>query len=99
MSALSPAIRSGPAVAVLLALALAVPAMARDANASHHYSISGSLTRASAPVQGGPLRCSRTSRNRDLVEQSGDRFVMNARLAEQPLGCGSDKIFANGFDP
>lgn len=101
MAALSPAIRSGPALAVLIALVLAAPAMARDANASHHYSISGSLTRASAPAQGGSLQMqSSVSRaSSTLVEQAGAGFVLNAKLAEQPLGCGSDTIFENGFDP
>jgi hypothetical protein len=99
MSALSPAIRSGPALAVLIAVVLATPAVARDANASHHYSISGSLTRVSAPVQGGSLQMQSHVSPSNLVEQSGDQFVLNARLADQPLGCGSDTIFANGFDP
>lgn len=99
MSALSPAIRSGPALAVLIALALATPAVARDANASHHYSISGSLTRASASVQGGTLQMQSSVSRPTIVEQAGAGFVLNAKLAEQPLTCGSDTIFANGFDP
>jgi len=100
MDALSPAIRSGP-LAVLIALALAAPAVARDANASHHYSIYGSLTRQSAHVQSGPLQMqSRVSKpTATLVEQAGEGFVLNARLAEQPLGCAGDTIFQNGFDP
>ena len=100
MAALSPAIRSGP-LAVLIALALASPAGARDANAPHHFSISGSLTRASAPAQGGPLQMqSRLSKpTATLVEQAGEGLVLSAKLAERPLGCTGDTIFANGFDP
>jgi len=101
MATLSPAIRSGPIVA-LIALALAGPALARDANAPHHYSISGSLTRATAPApQGGSLQMqSRVSKpTAALIEQAGEGFVLSAKLAERPLGCGSDTIFANGFDP
>lgn len=102
MSALSPAIRSGPVLAVVIALALATPAGARDAGSSHHYSIYGSLTRASAPApSGGVLQMqSHVSRQMStVVEQSGEGFVLNAKLAEQPLGCAGDTIFANGFDP
>jgi hypothetical protein len=100
MAALSPAIRGGP-LAVLIALALASPAGARDANAPHHFSISGSLTRASAPTQTGSLQMqSRLSKpTAALLEQSGAGFVLSAKLAEQPFGCGSDTIFENGFDP
>lgn len=99
MAALSPAIRSGP-LAVLIALALASPANARDANAPHHFSISGSLTRASAPAQGGSLQMqSRLSTpTAALVQQGGAGFVLSAKLAEQPFGCASDTIFQNGFD-
>jgi hypothetical protein len=100
MAALSPAIRSGP-LAVLIALALASPAGARDANAPHHLSISGSLVRMSAPPQGGSMQMqSQVSKpTAGLVEQSGAGFLLSAKLAERPLGCGSDTIFANGFDP
>ena len=102
MATLSPAIRSGPALAVVVALALATPASARDAGSSHHYSIYGSLTRTSAPAQGGGVlqMQSRVSKQTStVVEQSGDGFVLSAKLAEQPFGCAGDTIFANGFDP
>jgi len=102
MAALSPAIRSGPVLAVVVALVLATPAGARDAGSSHHYSIYGSLSRTSAPAPaGGVLQMqSHVSRQTsNIVEQSGGNFVMNAKVAQQPLGCGSDTIFENGFDP
>ena len=101
MSALSPAIRGGPAVAVLIALALATPAIARDANSSHHYTIYGSLTRESAPAQGGTMQMQShlSAAGSTQVVQSGDQFVLTARLADQPDVCGSDTIFENGFDP
>jgi hypothetical protein len=102
MATLSPAIRSGPALAVVVAFALATPASARVAGSSHHYSIYGSLTRTSAPAQGGGALQMQSHVSRPtstVVEQAGDGFVLNAKLAEQPLGCAGDTIFANGFDP
>jgi hypothetical protein len=102
MTALSPAIRSGPVLAVVVALVLATPAGARGTGSPHHYSISGSLSPVSAPApSGGALQMqSHVSRQTStVVEQSGDGFVLNAKLAERPLGCGSDTIFENGFDP
>ena len=113
MAALSPAIRSGP-LAVLIALAMASPAgardaneyeemrlAARDANAPHHLSISGSLTPLNAPAQGGSMQVQSglSKPTAALVEQAGAGFVLSAKLAERPLGCGSDTIFENGFDP
>jgi hypothetical protein len=100
MAALSPAIRSGP-LAVLIALAMASPAGARDANAPHHLSISGSLTPLNAPAQGGSMQMQSglSKPTAALVEQAGAGFVLSAKLAERPLGCGSDTIFENGFDP
>ena len=103
MAALSPAIRSGPVLAVVVALALATPAGARDAASAHHFSVYGSLTPAGVSAQGsgGALQMqSRVSKpTMSVVEQAGGNFVMNAKVAEQPLGCGSDTIFADGFDP
>jgi hypothetical protein len=100
MAALSPAIRSGP-LAVLIALAMASPAGARDANAPHHLSISGSLTPLNVPAQGGSMQMQSglSKPTAALVEQAGAGFVLSAKLAERPLGCGSDTIFQNGFDP
>jgi hypothetical protein len=37
--------------------------------------------------------------SRDVGLQSGGDFVVLAKLAESPLGCASDVIFADGFDP
>ncbi len=100
MSALSPAIRSGPALAVLVALAMATPAGARDADTPHHYTISGHLTPADASAQGGMQMQSQLSAPAsNVVAQSGDQFVLVARLHDQPDTCGSDTIFENGFDP
>jgi hypothetical protein len=80
---------------------MASPAGARDANAPHHLSISGSLTRVSAPAQGGSLQMqSQVSKpTAARVEQAGEGFVLSAKLAARPLGCGSDTIFEDGFDP
>jgi hypothetical protein len=36
---------------------------------------------------------------RDVGLASGGDFVVMAKLAMSPLGCASDLIFANGFDP
>jgi predicted ATPase with chaperone activity len=102
MAALSPAIRSGPVLAVVIALVLATPAGARDAGSSHHYSIYGSLSRTSAPAPAGgvlQMQSHVSTQMSTLIPQSGEGFVLNAKLAQRPLGCGSDTIFANGFDP
>jgi hypothetical protein len=102
MAAHSPAIRSGPALAVAMALAFAAPAGAGDAT-RHHFSIYGSLTPAATTAgqnAGGMQMQSRLSQPAmTSVEQTGGGLVMNARLAQQPLGCAGDTIFANGFDP
>jgi hypothetical protein len=102
MATLSPAIRSGPVLAAVLALALAMPAGARDAAPAHHYSVYGSLAPAGASAQGsgGAFQMqSRVSRpTATVVEQAGGDFVMHAKLADQPLVCYGDTIFRNGFD-
>ncbi|HEX5124972.1 MAG TPA: hypothetical protein VFV97_17135 [Rhodanobacteraceae bacterium] len=102
MRAHSPAIRSGPALAVAMALAFAAPAGASDAT-QHHFSIYGSLTAASTTTGQNGSSMQMQSRlsppSMMSVEQAGGGLVMNARLAQQPLGCAGDTIFANGFDP
>ena len=102
MAILSPAIRGGPLLGVLVALSLAaVPATASDGQ-RHYYSIQGSLAPASTTTSnGGGLELkSRIATNASaLPAQSAGNFVLTARLAASPMGCAGDTIFADGFDP
>src|SRR4051812_31018858 len=107
MAALSPAIRSGPVLAVVVALVLATPAGggggrglpaarglpppagAGGAGTPPHTTTPGGGRRPGArPPAGGVLQMqSHVSRQTsNIVEQSGGNFVMNAKVAQQPLG-------------
>jgi hypothetical protein len=100
-------IRGGPRLLAALALLAAIPsAHAGHATSSHRYAIHGSLesvatadkTSAANPSWlSGHGRLSPAPQDAGLV--SGGQFVVMARLATSPLGCASDLIFANGFDP
>ena len=98
-------VRGGPLIGLIVLLAGA-PAVHAGGNApaSHRYTIHGSLeasaeekTTASGSL-GVAGRLSAPAK--DIDPQSGGDFVVMAKLAESPLGCGGDDaIFANGFDP
>ena len=71
---------------------------------AHRYSIYGSLETATAEKTAASAAMSLDARlvapPKDVGLQSGGDFVVMAKLAESPLGCGgSDTIFTNGFDP
>ena len=71
---------------------------------AHRYSIYGSLETATAEKSAASTPMSLDARltapSKDVGLQSGGDFVVMAKLAESPLGCGgSDTIFTNGFDP
>jgi len=101
MAILSPAIRSGPLLGALVALFLAVPATASDAQ-RHHYSIHGSLTPVAAAASSRgvlQLKSRLSGEQSSIPAQAGGDLVLTARLALSPLGCAGDTIFADGFDP
>ena len=101
MAILSPVIRGGPLLGVLVALSLAAaPATASDGQ-RHYYSIQGSLTPTASPTSsGGGLEMkSRIAATPSALPQSAGNFVLTARLAASPLGCAGDTIFEDGFDP
>ena len=101
MATLSPAIRSGPLLGVLVALLLAAPATASDAQ-RHHYSIHGSLSpvAAAASSRSAMQLKSRLSGEQSAIPvQAGGNLMLTGRLALSPLGCAGDTIFADGFDP
>jgi hypothetical protein len=96
-------IRGGPLLG-LIALLAGIPSIhaAQKAPAAHRYEISGSLesvatekTAAGAWLgMAGRLSAS----PQDVGLQSGGDFVVMAKLAESPVGCGNDTIFVDGFD-
>jgi hypothetical protein len=102
MKALSPAIRSGPLLA-LLAIAIAgAPAIAKD-TAKQRYTIMGSLNAAAQPTpasgSGLQLKSGFSDTRSGPTVQSGDAFVLMAKLAYSPLVCYGDTIFRDGLDP
>lgn len=101
MTTSSPAIRSGPLLGFAIALAIAAPAGASDAT-RHHFNIYGSLTPATTVPAGNSslqMKSRLSSEPAAPAVQSGGGLVMNAKLANAPLGCAGDTIFQDGFDP
>ena len=101
MTTLSPAIRSGPLLGVVIAFAIATPASAGNA-VRHHYSIYGSLTpETTAESSTGTLQMKSrlSSATVTSTTQAGGGLVLDAHLANAPLGCAGDTIFTDGFDP
>jgi len=95
-------IRGGPLLAMLVLLAGSPPAHA-DSNQAHQYTVRGSLEAvATDKTAGSPwlrVNARLSAPSRDVGLQSGGDFVVMAKLAESPLGCASDHIFTNGFEP
>ena len=91
-------IRGGPLLAMLVLLAGIPSARA----GGHRFTVRGNLeaaatdNTAASPWLRVNARLSAPARDVDLL--SGGDFVVLATLAESPLGCGSDIIFANGFE-
>lgn len=94
-------IRGGPLLAMLVLLA-GIPS-AHAGNQTHRYTVRGSLEAAATDKTAGSpwlrLNGRLSTPPRDVGLQSGGDFVVLAKLAESPLGCASDVIFADGFDP
>jgi hypothetical protein len=95
-------IRVGPLLALLVLLAGIPAAHAGGKTPAHHYAIRGSLesvaTSKSAASQTLRVNARLSAPSKDVGLLSGGDFVVLAKLAESPLGCGSDIIFTNGFD-
>ncbi|HEV7490851.1 MAG TPA: hypothetical protein VGO25_08605 [Rhodanobacteraceae bacterium] len=101
MTTLSPAIRSGPLLAVAIAFAIATPASASN-DVHHHFSIYGSLTPATTGASSSgtlQMKSHLSSATATSTAQTGGGLVLNAQLANSPLGCAGDTIFEDGFDP
>ena len=94
-------IRGGPLLAMLVLLA-GIPSARAGGQPAHRYTVRGNLeaaatdNTAASPWLRVNARLSAPARDVDLL--SGGDFVVLATLAESPLGCGSDIIFANGFE-
>lgn len=90
----------------LLFAALALPAGIASAGtsgkaATHRYSMQGVLEASATDTSAGAsmqLAGRLSAPESGVALQSGDGFVLLAKLAESPLGCGSDTIFFDGFD-
>ncbi len=95
-------IRGGPLLAMLVLLA-GIPSAHAGSEQAHRYTVRGSLEAAATDKTAGSpwlrLNGRLSTPSRDVGLQSGGDFVVLAKLAESPLGCASDVIFADGFDP
>jgi hypothetical protein len=94
--------RIGPVLGLIVLLG-GIPDVDAAAK-THRYEINGSLETSSAEksTASAPLALSGrlSAPSQDAGVQSGGDYVVLAKLAESPLGCGgSDTIFTNGFDP
>ena len=103
MATLSPAIRSGPLLALLAGAFAVAPATAANDSAHHHYSIMGSLTPSaqSTSASGGGLQLNGRlgSMQSEAPVQAGGGLALIATMAYSPTVCYSDTIFRDGFDP
>ena len=103
MATLSPAIRSGPLLALLAAAFAVAPATAANDAAHHRYSIMGSLTpsaQSTAASGGGMQLTSHLGSTQSKVPvQAGGGLALMAKMAYAPTVCYGDTIFRDGFDP
>lgn len=101
MATLSPAIRSGPLLA-LLAVAFAVAPATANGVRAHRYSIVGSLTPSSQPTAAGgglQLKSHLAGMQTEIPAQVGGNLALIAKMAYAPTVCYGDTIFRDGFDP
>ena len=97
-------VRAGPLIALLVGAATIASADASAGNA-HRYAIRGASLEATASATAPSngllgLRGRLTTPSKSTANlHEGGNFAVIATLAASPLGCASDLIFANGFDP
>jgi hypothetical protein len=101
MSASHPVIHGGTMFVLLLLVGVAsAPVFGRAV--AHRYVVRGSLEPAAAKRGAATALMDLSARlsppTRGEGVQSGGDFVVLAKLAQSPSGCGDDTIFVNGFD-
>ena len=101
MSALPHRAGAAPVLFGMAIAAIAMPALAGTGAAAHRFSASGSLHAqhtANAASGNGYAAQARLGKAAAFPVSQDGRYTVGARLAAAPLACGSDLIFANGFE-
>jgi hypothetical protein len=84
------------AVALLAGVATFAAAATEPLHTAQRYSIRGSLDEVPSPV--APRLTPAATVMPGGMSMSRDGYTLAAHLAEVPLECAGDEIFANGFD-